>query len=445
MLAHRSFFVLRETSRLFQARRMIPHPYVPTEPTTLLISWATADNLLHGGEFHKSFFGDLAVQLGKLGCHVAVVPMIVRGVPYKEALARLQHASLPLMVPHRYVSLMDVVRVVVSSCARPPLPRSIPALSGMDISPIVREELGRDWVSNQAADALLMAASVRRLAGLGAPISRIIYIYENQPWERALCWEARRSLPEAVMVGYQHARVPRLLLNWYLAPGGERDAPLPDRVVTVGEYSAKLLSSDGYDPDCVRIGGALQMQGLLALRPRGGESLTCGNGASTVLVACSNGLEETVELVDKAVHLFDENEGVQVVLKCHPLMPFQRVRKLIGSPLPSHVHVSEEPIADLILKSSLMVYSGSTVCVQALALGLPVVHLRTQFDFDLDPLEAVPDLRLEATGLEELRQKVRWLLEHREGYIAEHRLRWNRLVEEMYGPVTNAAIRAFVE
>jgi hypothetical protein len=92
-----------------------------------------------------------------------------------------------------------------------------------------------------------------------------------------------------------------------------------------------------------------------------------------------------------------------------------------------------------------MVYSGSTVAIEAMALGVPTIHLTSQFDFDLDPLEAVPDLRLAAMGLEDLRQKVRWLLEHREEYIAQHQEDWASLVSDMYGPVTEETFRAFVE
>jgi surface carbohydrate biosynthesis protein (TIGR04326 family) len=314
----------------------------------------------------------------------------------------------------------------------------------MDISPLVREDLRKHWVSNQAVDALLMVPLVRRWSGLGVFIARIIYIYENQPWERALCWEAKRSLPDTVLVGYQHSKVPRLLLNFYLAPGGEDKAPLPDRVVTVGQHTARLLSADGYESERVRVGGALHLQNLLALRPQASKLSASANGA-TVLVATSNSREETAELVHMAARLFDENDGFRIVIKCHPLMPFQKVSSSTGGPLPKHVEVSDEPLADLILKSSVMVYSGSTVGIQALAFGLPLVHVRPQFDLDLDPLETAPHLRLEATGLEELRQTVLWLLCHREEYIAQHREKWNRFVDEMYGPVTEQTFLAFVE
>jgi surface carbohydrate biosynthesis protein (TIGR04326 family) len=314
----------------------------------------------------------------------------------------------------------------------------------MDIGYLIRQELRGYWITNWAADTLLMTALVRRWAGLGFSFSRFIYIYENQPWERALCWAVRRHFPDADLVGYQHARVPRLLLNFSLAPGGEPEAPLPDRLVTVGKHTAGVLTTIGHEPGRVKVGGALQAQTLLSAQSQERKS-PGAQGPPTVLVASSDGLEEAAELVDMAIRLFDEDEGVRVLVKCHPMMPFPLVSSTIGAHLPSNVKASEEPITELIRRSSVMVCSASTVAVEALALGLPVIHLRTQFDLDLDSLDVVPSTRLEATGLKELREKVDWLLDNREEYIAQHRAEWDSFVEEMYGPLTEETYRQFID
>ena len=251
-----------------------------------------------------------------------------------------------------------------------------------------------------SAAQFMMTHLVRRWGKWSPSIARIVYMYENQPWERAICWQAKRSLPNAKLMGYSPTPVSKLLLNFFLAPGEAKIAPLPDRIVTVGKRSARLYSSDGYDPESVKVGGALRMQDLEALgsydqqRPPAQDRF--------VLVAPSIGLDETAELAYMAAHLFDEDAGVRVVLKCHPMLPFERVRKLIGAPLPPHVQISDEPIKDLILKSSVMIYSNSSVCIDSLALGVPVVNLRPRFDISLDPLEDFPDLRPEATGLADL-------------------------------------------
>ena len=444
MLAHRGWFLFREIYRWLQSRMMIRRPPTLAEPVTLIVSYATQANLSNARPFHESYFGNLSTQLENAGSSVAISPMLLKEVPYHEALTRFRDVPLPVLVPHRYLTLLDLVRAAVRSCNKLPLPDPLPRFCGLDIEPLLQEELRGFRVTNWAADVLLVAALVRRWADTGLTFERIIYVYENQPWERALCWAARRYMPGTVLVGYQHARVPRFLLNLYFAPGGEIAAPLPDRVVTVGRHTARLLTNDGYGPIQVRVAGALQMQGFLESRPdRNGSNMAPSE--PVVLVAPSSGLEEAAELVDMAVHLFDRDEGVKVVVKCHPQMTYHQASGLAAADLPGHVQVSDQPIIELMQESAVMVYSGSTVCIQALALGLPLIHVRPQFDFDLDPLEAVPDARPEVTGLEELRQKVRWMLQHREEYISQHQESWSQLVEEIYGPVTEDTVHAFID
>ena len=134
-----------------------------------------------------------------------------------------------------------------------------------------------------------------------------------------------------------------------------------------------------------------------------------------------------------------------MILKYHPQMP-PRIRTDIDRiSLPKNVTVSEEPILGLMSRSSILIYSGSTVTVQALALGLPAIHVKPQFDLDRDPLDGAKSVRLEAAGIEELREKVHWLLANREEYITQNRDSWKSLTESVYGPVTEDSYRAFVD
>jgi hypothetical protein len=232
------------------------------------------------------------------------------------------------------------------------------------------------------------------------------------------------------------------LLNFYLADGGEPEAPQPDWVVTIGENPARQMLNGGHLKDRIRVGGALQMQGLERMRmERIGASY---NEEPTILITPSNGPEEAAELVYMAVNLFSEDDGIKIVLKCHPLTPFHMINFALGDRLPGHVELSDQPVTELMQQSTMMIYSGSTVGIQALALGLPLVHLRPQLDLDLDPLETVPEARLEATGLEELREKVTWLLTNREEYVAQHEEEWQHIAKDLYGPVTEETFQAFI-
>ena len=442
MLGHRSVFVLREMYQIIQSRRKLPKPVNPAGGESLLISWATSTSILQEGEFHRFFFGDLAERLALLKEKVVIVPMILKDVRYKDALRLLEKSPLPLCLPHSVFGILDPIRAAVSSLRKPADPKGFPEFAEMDIAPLFEVELSQYWVSNQSASLLMTTLLVRRWAEWSPSIARVIYMYENKPWERALCWQANESLPNATLVGYSPTPISKLLLNFFLAPGEAKIAPLPDRFVTVGEQPARLLSSGGYDSETVRVGGALRMQDLDALRSP--EPDLPEITSPVVLLAPTLGVEETAELAYMAVHLFDEADGVQVVLKCHPMMPFENISKFIGSPLPSHVHISDEPIKDLILKSSVMIYSTSTVCIEALAVETPVVNLRPQFGISLDPLEDFPSLRPDAAGLEDLREKVNWVLEHQKEHVAQNKDAWANMVKDMFSPVTSESIQAFI-
>lgn len=444
MVAHRAFFLYRESRRVVWARQLIPRVEVPPKGSTLLINTIHSRNLNRGCDFHSFVFGDLAPRLAELGHEIVTMPFILRDVDYRSALKGLRNSLMPLVVPHRYLRIRDIIWAVATSWKKPSVPHPIPEFSGMDISPLVNEDLRIHWISNRAADSLLFAALAKRWASVGASFARIIYSYENQPWERALCWQVRKSLPGSKLIGYQHSRAPKLNLNWHIAPGEASEAPLPDRVVTGGEYALRQLHSEEYRPGYLRLGGTLQMGTLPELRKESNKQPASVNGSS-VLIASSFGREEAAELVDLAGRLFDEEDRIPIVIRCHPLMPLEKFATMLEGPLPSHVAVSHEPTTSLMTQSSVMVYTSSTVCVEALALGVPVVHHRPRFELDMDPLETSPDARLEASGLEELRQKVLWLLDHREEYIAQHKEQWSYLVDDLYGTVTEQTFRAFVD
>lgn len=449
ILVRRTFFVLREGLRLSLARRYGPSRHLFNEPTTLVISSVSYRSVHLAEEYHTYFFGDLVRQLSNLGTRVALVPIVLKGVDYKKALSGLRGSLVPVMVPHQYLRFIDLLKAAFSTVGRPPVPRSVPNFAGMDISLLVKEEMRDYEVTNWAADSLLIWALVRRWSDMCFPVDRMIYIYENQPWERALCAGARKFLPDTALVGYQHARTPKLLLSFYLAPGGESEAPLPHRVITVGAHTAELLGSSGYEPGQVRVGGALQIRALTPhsevyeTDPDNG-GIDDGN-QSTVLIACSNGIQESAELAHLATSLFPKESNTRLMIKFHPGMPLRQVSKFMQVVLPSHVEISEEPLEQLMARSSLMVYSGSTVCLEALAIGLPVIHFRPKFDLDMDPLGAAPEARLEATGSDELRETICWLLENRAEYITEHQIIWRQLVDEMYGPISQETYAAFVD
>jgi len=410
----------------------------------VLISPVDAATLTQKRYLSEAYFGALAVELSQRGRTVILVPFVSRGVSYRKALKRLELEAQPALIPHRWLGVRDLLWAVTKTLLPPPRPHVIPRLDGMDVEPLMAQERRLDWISNWCAEGLLMAALVHRWAAAKLPIERIIYLYENNPWERALCWATQKLFPETCLVAYQHSRLPKYLLKFFLAPGEETIQPQPHRIVTAGSYNAQMLGKNGHSPARIRVGGGLRSQGLLS----GWESnpgLRQNGGGRRILVLLQMEWEDTVELLDCVDELFADDKTIQIMVRPHPLLPSREIEKRLGRRIPADICASDQPLSDLLLGSAAALYVASTACIEAMSLEIPTVHVRPRFVLDTDPLEHARDARLEATGAKELREKIHWLLEHREEYVAQQREQWRTLVREMFGPVTEETYLAFVE
>ncbi len=444
VVVHRGAFVLREVWCLLMTRSMIPARPIPNTSVTVLMIPADRETLGSNKMFQTAFFGDLAEQLVRRGHAVGLVPLVAREMTYVSALGKLQNERLPLLIPHRYIRLSDVLWAVWETLFLPVGDkRAFPAFQGMRIDPLIVDDLRRGWIGNWSAEALLIASLVARWKEAGIPIERVIYLYENQPWERALCWAVRRSMPDVSLVAFQHSRLPRLLLKFFLGLGEEAVQPGPHRIVTLGSYSARLFCENGQSPERVRVGGGLRYQRLLALSKNGIQGKHDPENPR-VIIASSIEWPETEEILESAGQLAKLGRGIHLLLKTHPRLSYEIIHARYGYRLPAAIEVTDEVLTNLLPSCSVLVYGSSTACLEGLAFGVPMIHIRPRFITDHDPLELAQDLRLEARGGEELCEKVSWLLGSRDAYVESLQESWRKFVQDFISPVGEETYNAFL-
>jgi len=441
LLSHRIIFLVRESFKVILATIIVRSKFTSINLNTLLISYLTSTNSSETTNFHESYFGDLAHSINKNITKLGIVPFIIRPTPYINALVKLKRSPIPMIIPHKYLSHLDILSTTVKSASMHKRRNTYPYFCNLDINNIIDSDIQSGHRKNTLPEALLMGAFIGRLQKLNWQITRCIYIFENQPWERSVCWQMRKSFPEAVLIGYQHARAPSLVLNFFLGDGEPDIAPLPNSVLTVGEYTRDSLIEGGHTPSTVKVSGSLRH----ILPKRSLEQDRSFKASQPILVATSISVDEAMELIRMALDLFPTPSSTDIIIKCHPQTPYSKMRKILNVNIPDHITISTEPIEALLLKSSMMIYSGSTVCFQAISFEVPIIHFRPKFEFDLDPLEKSPQLRLEAIDITSLRDQVNWMLQCGDEYKMQHKAQWNRLVSRMYSPINPDTYKAFTE
>lgn len=411
------------------------------ENSTLLYNWVDPRSFTPAGEYRDNYFGELAGRLRDEGKKVVIVPRILPAVPYGETLIRLQRSLDSFILPESFLTVPDIFSVCFKTIFSFSRKKSFPTFEGMEINGLIRRDLNRDRQATALAANLLLYEVVARWKKSGLIIENVIYPYENQAWEKAFIIALRKFYPSARLIGYQHSTVPKMLLNHFFTKAEAAVMPFPDKVITAGRQTEKLFKESGYDPAKVVRGGAIRYTALLKKKTTAPAN---DIKHQVILVTPSIDRNETLELTWKTLKAFGDKPQYQVIFKFHPDCPYAFITDKLEN-LPEHFIVSDKPVGDLLAGSSILLYNSSSSALEALALGVPILHVASDFSVDRDNLgDFSGNIRLSASTPDDIVQAVQQLRKISPTELAHQQECWMKVVAEMFGPVTKRTYDLFL-
>lgn len=239
-----------------------------------------------------------------------------------------------------------------------------------------------------SAQARMIERAMRRILTAN-PRARVIRIYENLPWERAVDLAARRMGRH--VTGYLHCAVLPSHLNYYIDAAEGAVRPQPDRVVCTGPAAREVLLSLGpHDPERVAPGMALRGPNPALL-----NQVDTARPIRRILVLLE-GLPRMVHLLkvlDQAARALPE---LEFQVRAHPMMPLQRLAEMAGivtgtgQPLrEARAGTLEEAIAE----ADAVVYQGTTAALSAAVMGVALLWFDAGLPITDDPLFLCPYLK----------------------------------------------------
>ncbi len=376
-------------------------------PWVLLHNWVDSRSFGADGQYVDVFFGSLRDKLQERKLPVAVVASVLYKAPYLRLLLRLKGTGIPVLVPQAALTLGGLLRWARSLLTRSPGPHAWPRFEQFDVSDIMNAVERADWTGTRAGDVALIddiAREWRRHQGLSA----FIYTYEGHTWERGYCRAIRQHFPDAALIGYQHSTISPMHLSHFISKQEWGRVPFPDRIVTNGAHHYELLRSSGIPERTLACGGAIRY-GTLGNGPSAAYPGRPDRSKVRVLATCSIFPSQAAELLLAVLEAFPDPSGFQVLIKCHPNLPARRVAREAGlstQSLPAHIRFVDSPLSLLMSDIDVLVYTDTTSAVEALAHGVPVVHVTSGYTIDLDRLGSFDGARPSATTAAELRSAV---------------------------------------
>lgn len=447
IVIYKGYFVLSGIYRLLLAKyyglNQVPDGKLKEgKGLVLLHTWIDQRSFDANGEYHESYFGNLAHHLRNKGEKVIIVPYILHTVSYRQTLKKMVPSSENFLVPESFLKMADIFRVFVKTMSNLPHKRAYPDFEGIDISEIIYDDVRREWSGIRTALSLLHYEVVKHWKNARVPIDAFIYTYENHVWEKAYCIALREFYPSAKLIGYQHAFVPKMLLNYFFARAEAPILPFPDKVITNGKYIERLFTESGYDPKKVVCGGAIRYASMMNKEKN--TPIKKGASSPVVLVTPSIDKNETIELIRKVLAAFGETNKYKIILKLHPVIPYPKISRYIGF-LPENFIVSDKPVSELLKESQVLLYTSSATSIEALSLGVPVLHIESDFIIDRDNLSDFPSsVRQSAKNKEDIERMTEKILETDEKELSKQRVIWEDIVAEIFGPVDESVFDLFL-
>ena len=312
---------------------------------------------------------------------------------------------------------------------------------GVDISPLVREELTSFRGVSSSYAPLLNYFFAKRLKEDSVKLSFVIDWFENQNIDRG--WNAgfRRFFPDVKTMGYQGFIASTHYLCIYPTKVEKDSRVIPHKVAVIG--NGLVQSARRFCPELnVCIAPAFRFQHVWQKR----KYSPVANGY-TILVALPIVVSEAVYILRLLVPEVNEMaDDTHFWIKPHPTVSQSRIQMAFGSGWPEQFEFVSGDFSDCVEKSNLLISSASSACMETLAKGIPVIIIGNSQGLTQNPIpETITEniWRLCYTT-SEIAKAIQFYQNRSSEKIKKHEEVGRMIRKEYFEPVTREGVRVFL-
>jgi len=301
---------------------------------------------------------------------------------YIKLFRNVAKADRNFLIKEAWLNIYDYVYSLFYSIIIPFKVRDYPPFRGLDVSALIRREIFSDVAALSLVRALCQYRFIRRLSFENINICRVINWSENQVNDRALNLSFKKYYPEVLTHGYQGF----LFIGYYasLQPTCyELEAgTLPNVLHVINDYCLQ-----SHRRVCeklqLELSPAFRFSYLYNIKDRRKSNETI------VLIPLPGAgmLNESIGIIKSFLQISDQlSKNVRAVVKLHPSYSVEKFIQLAPEFSDKRLEYTVEKIADLLEMTSIMVSTGSSVCVEAVSVGIPVAIYGSRSGVTMNPI-----------------------------------------------------------
>jgi hypothetical protein len=309
---------------------------------------------------------------------------------------------------------------------------------GIDISSLVKEELRSMQGYSGAVKGLLNYRFVKRIKEQKIKLRLVIDWFENQIVDKG--WNAGfiKYYSDITIIGYR-GYIPSLqYLCSYPSKIENSSGILPSQIAVVG--NGFINSTKEFAPSLkVEVSPAFRFQNVWNERTAKPDT-----SYYTIFVALPIMSKESfniLKLVKECLKMTDPN-NLRFWIKPHPTMSEETLKKGLSGKWPEEFILIEGPSSDYISSSDIMISGMSSICLETIALGIPVIVVENLqgLSFNSIPEEIPQDLWRPCRTYDDIENAIEYYRNRSDGEINGHKEIGLQIREDYFEPVTREGV-----
>ena len=350
-------------SKLWLKRRELP-----ADGAVLIDTFLSTDNFSNHRIVDRYYPG-MVEALDEVNRSTLVyTPIQYKVKDYRRYYKQLNLCQDQLLLKESVLTLSDYLYALMHPFRFQGLAKKIEFMD-LDIATVVAEALGETFPSSSSVEALLRYRFARRLQQLGFKPGKIIEWFENQEVDHGAVAGWREFFPEVEVIGYQgFLASPHYFSALPMKLEQEFDL-LPTKVVVMGENMIETTREFAPGLNVVT-GPAFRFAAIWNEIP-----MIRDEEKFNILVALPIHWRESSNIIDvlaDAVRQIPASNPLRILIKPHPTWKSADVERLLAGRDLQYT-LQESGFDDALAESSLLISAASSVCVYAIARGVPCV------------------------------------------------------------------------
>ena len=437
------WFCLVRMARIILSR-VVPYKksYINTGKPLVLIDTFITSSYINEDRWYGSFWDHLDREAKK---EIFFVPSVVDSslTKFYRILKGIRSSERNYILKEDYLTFTDVVYAYKHKYRVKSIQIGKCFLGKTDITGLVEEDLFTNRDIHSIMESLLTYRFLKNLSLTSLNIRLFIDWFEGHSLDKMWNLGIHNFFPNTKRIAYETFRSFPFYLSTYPIEVERKAEVIPDVFAVQGVGCIEPIREFLPKQEVISVPA---FKNEYIWKDRTDVNLI----NKVVLVAFPISVKTSAKILDFLIEnsINSASDDIIYELKPHPVVKASAIRKLLKNQIPKNFRFTKERIFHkLLFKSSLLITEASSVCLEALAVGKPVIIIENTSGLTYDPIpnEISKDMYMKCKSVHELEFALKKFLFLSQDEILTNVNTGKKIREHYFEPVTKEGLNRFLD